>query len=112
VHARAQSAARAGSGRGLRGGDTVRGFVRTSASGGELDREGVGLGHVAGGRLPAHGVYSARRARMVGLCNGLGAMLSTVVAWPAECAVRGRRRQAVGARIGLAQRQATIVQVA
>jgi hypothetical protein len=110
VHARAQSAARAGSGRGLHGGDTVRGFVRTSASGDELDREGVGLGHVAGGRLPAHGVYSARRACMVVLCNGLGAMLSTVVAWPAECAVRGRHRQAVGARIGLAQRQATIVQ--
>jgi hypothetical protein len=53
---------RAGSGRGLHGGDTERGFVHTSASGGELDREGAGCGHAVGGRVLVHGAYSARRA--------------------------------------------------
>jgi hypothetical protein len=34
--------------------------------GGELDRKGAGHGQAAGGRVPAHGAYSARHACTVG----------------------------------------------
>jgi hypothetical protein len=72
------------------------------ASGGELDREGAGRGHVTGGHVPAHGAYSAWRARTTGLCSGLGTVLSAAIARPAERAVQGHRSQAVGTRFWLA----------
>jgi hypothetical protein len=88
----------------LHGGD-AEGVCPYAVGTGDLDRNGERAGHVAGGRVPAHGTYSARRARTARLRSGLGGVLSTASAWPVERAARGRRRQAVGAGTRLVQRR-------
>jgi hypothetical protein len=61
-------------------------FVRRHR-GGEVDREGAGRGHSASGRARTHGAYSVRRVRTIGLCSGLGVVLSAMAASPAEHAM-------------------------